>query len=118
MWEIEGTNEFAQWYDACSETEQEAVNEAVAKLEEHGPSLGRPLVDTLSHTRLSNLKELRPSGSFIRILFAFDPRRVAILLIGGDKQARWSTWYRENIPIAERLYDEYLDELRREGLLA
>ena len=79
--------------------------------------MGRPLVDTLSHSRLSNLKELRPPSTFIRILFAFDPRRVAILLIGGDKQKRWSAWYRENIPIAEQLYEEYLAELRQEGLL-
>jgi hypothetical protein len=117
VWETEGTNEFAEWYRACSAEEQESINEAVAKLEEHGPSLGRPLVDTLSRTRLPNLKELRPSGAFIRILFAFDPRRVAILLIGGDKQGRWSAWYREYIPRAERLYEGYLDELRREGLL-
>ncbi len=117
VWEIEGTDEFAEWYRACSVEDQEAINEVVVKLEEHGPSLGRPLVDTLAHTRLSNLKELRPPGTFIRILFAFDPRRVAILLIGGDKQERWSKWYREYIPIAERLYVEYLAELRREGLL-
>ena len=75
------------------------------------------LVDTLSHARLSNLKELRPPGTFIRILFVFDPRHLAILLIGGDKQERWSAWYRDHIPIAERLYEEYLNELRREGLL-
>lgn len=117
MWEIEGTDEFVAWYHACSNEDQEAINEAVAKLEEHGPSLGRPLVDTLAHTRLSNLKELRPPGTFIRILFAFDPRRAAILLIGGNKQDRWSKWYREYIPIAERLYERYLDELRQEGLL-
>ena len=117
VWEIEGTDEFAEWYRACADEEQAAINEAVAKLEEHGPSLGRPLVDTLSYTRLSNLKELRPPGTFIRILFAFDPRRTAILLLGGDKQDRWSKWYREYIPIAERLYEEYLAELRREGLL-
>ena len=117
MWEIEGTDEFAEWYRACSDVDQVAINEAIVKLEEHGPTLGRPLVDTLGHTRLSNLKELRPLGTFIRILFAFDPRRVAILLIGGDKQERWSKWYREYIPIAERLYAEYLAELRREGLL-
>ena len=117
MWEIEVTDEFIAWYHACSDEDQEAINEAVAKLEEYGPSLGRPLVDTLSHTRLPHLKELRPSGTFVRILFAFDPRRVAILLIGGDKQDRWGKWYRAFIPLAERLYEEYLDELRREGLL-
>jgi len=69
VWEIEGTDEFAEWYDGYSDEEQQAINGAVGKLQEHGPSLGRPLVDTLSHTRLPNLKELRPPGAFIRVLF-------------------------------------------------
>jgi hypothetical protein len=60
---------------------------------------------------------LSPSPVLITFLFAFDPRRVAIPLIGGDKQERWSTWYRGYIPIAERLYEDYLAEVRREGLL-
>ena len=53
----------------------------------------------------------------MRILFVFDPRRVAILLLGGDKTGRWQEWYNEAIPAADRLYDDYLAELRREGLL-
>ena len=63
------------------------------------------------------MKELRPLSGSLRILFAFDPRRTAILLIGGDKSGRWREWYREMIPVADRLYDEYLSELEREGLL-
>jgi len=63
------------------------------------------------------MKELRPPATNIRILFAFDPRRIAILLIGGDKTNRWQEWYDENIPIADALYDDYLEELRREGEL-
>jgi hypothetical protein len=63
------------------------------------------------------MKELRPPAGNIRILFAFDPRRMAILLIGGDKTGRWQEWYQEMIPVADRLYDEHLEELRREGLL-
>src|SRR5437764_1881549 len=63
------------------------------------------------------MKELRPPGTNIRILFAFDPRRVAILLIGGNKTNRWQKWYDENISIADELYDEYLEELHREGEL-
>ena len=61
--------------------------------------------------------ELRPPATKIRILFAFDLRRIAILLIGGDKTHRWQEWYDENIPIADTLYDEYLEELHREGEL-
>jgi hypothetical protein len=60
------------------------------------------------------MKELIPMGGAVRILFAFDPRRAAILLIGGDKTNRWSEWYRTMVPVADRLYDEHLLELRAE----
>lgn len=86
-------------------------------LEERGPGLGRPLVDTISGSRHPNLKELRPLVGNIRILFAFDQRRCAILLIGGDKTGRWQEWYEEVIPSADRLYDEHLETLRKEKLL-
>jgi len=62
------------------------------------------------------MKELRPPRN-IRILFAFDPRRIAILLIGGDKKNEWTSWYERHMPIADDLYDRYLAELRAEGLL-
>jgi hypothetical protein len=54
------------------------------------------------------MKELRPHGGHMRVLFAFDPRRMAILLMGGDKSRRWSSWYAEAIPAADALYDEHL----------
>lgn len=57
--------------------------------------------DTLEGSRHPNMKELRPLGSNIRVLFAFDPRRAAILLIGGDKTDRWREWYEEMIPVAD-----------------
>jgi hypothetical protein len=63
------------------------------------------------------MKELRPRGSHVRVLFAFDPRRVAILLLGGDKSGRWKAWYAEAIPAAEQLYEEHLAQLRKEGEL-
>jgi hypothetical protein len=63
------------------------------------------------------MKELRPPEGNIRILFAFDPRRAAILLLGGDKTNQWSTWYDRMIPVADRRYDQHLDTLKREGLL-
>lgn len=61
------------------------------------------------------MKELRPKASAIRILFALDPRRTAILLIGGDKRGRWEEWYDEMIPVADALYDEHLQEIQAEG---
>lgn len=64
------------------------------------------------------MKELRASeGGALRVMFAFDPRRHAILLVGGDKTGRWSEWYEWAIPVADDLYDVYLDELRKEGLI-
>ena len=61
------------------------------------------------------MKELRPPGTNFRVCFAFGPRRMAILLIGGDKSGRWEAWYRENIPVADTLYDDHLATLREEG---
>jgi hypothetical protein len=63
------------------------------------------------------MKELRPRGGHMRVLFAFDPRRMAILLIGGDKSNKWGSWYAEAIPTADELYDEHLQELRDEGAI-
>lgn len=64
------------------------------------------------------MKELRASkGGYLRVLFAFDPRRAGILLLGGDKSGRWNEWYAEFIPVADDLYDTHLEELRREGLI-
>jgi hypothetical protein len=63
------------------------------------------------------MKELRPPGKNIRILFTFDPRRTVILLIGGDKTNNWRIWYEDIIPIADDLYDRHLAEVREEGLL-
>lgn len=116
-WEVEATDQFVDWFDSLSSDDQDTVGIAVEVLEEEGPSLGRPFVDTVKSSRHRNMKELRPQASSIRVLFAFDPRRTAILLLGGDKQGQWQTFYREAIPQADALYDEHLETLRREGLL-
>lgn len=85
------------------------------RLEGLGPSLGGPLVDTLKGSRHKNMKELRPPGTSLRVCFVFDPRRIAIPLLGGDKSGEWSTWYRKNIPVADALYDDHPRTLREEG---
>ncbi len=115
MWQVEYTDQFEGWWLELGEREQEDVRVAVDKLEEYGPALGRPLVDTVKGSRYPKMKELRPLGGNIRVLFAFDPRRSAILLVGGDKTDRWEEFYEEAIPEADRLYEVYLDELREEG---
>ncbi len=117
MWEVQYTDTFGSWWGELTEDEQERVTAAVELLEQGGPALGRPLVDTLKGSRHPNMKELRPRGGHIRVLFAFDPRRMAILLMGGDKARRWSSWYAEAIPAADGLYDEHLQTLRDEGAI-
>lgn len=119
MWEIEITDVFRDWYEGLAEGDQEPVQAAVEILAERGPALGRPLVGEVAGSRIHNLKELIPSGTSMRVLFVFDPRRTAILLLGADKAERgWNRWYdREGKPEAERLYDEHLAELRKEGLI-
>ena len=114
MWQAEYTDQFEQWWDQLSMQEQAAIDVTVEVLQERGPGLGRPFVDTVKGSRHGNMKELRPRGGFIRILFAFNPRRMAILLVGGDKRDRWSSWYEEMIPVADRLFDEHLETLQRE----
>ena len=114
-WEVEYTDQFGEWWDNLAEKEQEAVTAAVNVLQRGGPSLGRPLVDTVKQSRHKNMKELIPPSSDIRVLFAFDPRRAAILLIGGDKSGEWSAWYGRMVPIVDELFDEHLRELESEG---
>jgi hypothetical protein len=83
----------------------------IGLLLEAGSELGRPLADRIQHSRLSNLKELRPGSagrSEIRILYIFDPRRNAVLLVAGDKAGNWKAWYRQAIPLAEQRYENYL----------
>lgn len=117
-WEVEYTDEFGAWWSGLTEAEQEDVRASVAVLRSVGPSLGRPHVDSVASSRHANMKELRVQhrGRPYRVLFAFDPRRAAILLIGGNKTGK-KRWYLEFVPLADRLYDEHLETLRGEGLI-
>ena len=118
MWEVEYTDQFEGWWQQLSVEQQEALDDRVMLLAETGPGLGRPVVGTITGSRHSNMKELRVSqGGALRVLFAFDPRRQAILLVGGDKSGQWNDWYRRAIPEADVLYDVHLAELRAGGLL-
>lgn len=118
MWEVEFTAEFGQWWADLDVAQQAAIAGRVELLAERGPDLGRPAVDRIVGSRHHNMKELRASvDGALRVLFMFDPRRHAILLIGGDKSGRWQQWYEWAIPVADDLYDVYLDELREEGLI-
>jgi hypothetical protein len=112
-WQVKVTDEYAAWFTELIKDDLGSatlVAQAVAALREDGPSLHRPLVERLKGSKIHHLKELRPGSrgrSEIRIIFAFDPMRSALLLLGGDKAGNWERWYRDNIPAAERLYLEY-----------
>lgn len=110
-WEIVLIDEVVEWFMALDATTEKLVTAALDLLEQHGPTLGRPLVDTLTGSKLANLKELRSGSagrSEVPILFVFDPKRQAILLTAGDKAGQWNTWYAEHIPLAEKRYELWL----------
>ncbi len=113
MWDVEVTDQFEQWWDTLSVEDQQTIDAAVGLLEQRGPGLGRPLVDSVKGSRHANMKELR--AGTIRVLFAFNPKRTALLLIGGDKRDRWQEFYAQMIPLADDLFDEHLTELDNEG---
>lgn len=118
VWEVEVTDEFVEWWQNLTSDQQESVTDRVDLLAELGPDLGRPVVDRIQSSRHHNMKELRAAkGGALRVLFMFDPRRQAILLLGGDKSGAWNDWYDWAIPAADDLYDMYLDELKQEGLI-
>jgi hypothetical protein len=114
-YEVEFTEEFEEWWDGLTEEEQDSVAARVELLERHGPNLGRPHADVVHSSRHTNMKELRiqHAGRPYRVLFAFDPARRAILLVGGDKTGN-DRWYEEFVPVADRLFDEHLAALKRE----
>ena len=114
-WEIEYTDQFEKWWNELTADQQERITAAVRLLAQHGPGLGRPAVDTITTSRHPDMKELI-SGT-TRTLFAFDPRRTAILLLAGDKAGQWNQWYTHAIPEADDLYDEHLAELKTQGLI-
>ncbi|MCL2093376.1 MAG: type II toxin-antitoxin system RelE/ParE family toxin [Treponema sp.] len=87
MWEVEYTDEFEAWWETLSIAEQDAVDYSVGLLENEG----RPL----------------------RTFYAFDPRRIAILLIGGDKTGD-DRFYDTMVPVADKIYDVYLKEIQEE----
>lgn len=117
-WQVEGTDEFAEWFLGLIDEEQADVGRVVELLVEHGPALPFPYSSGIVGSRHRHMRELRIQhhGRPYRVLYAFDPRRAAILLLGGDKTGN-NRWYGENVPIAEHRYDEYLRELKKEGLV-
>jgi hypothetical protein len=117
-WEVEYTNEFNVWWTELSETRQDRVLATITLLVAEGPGLGFPHSSAVNGSRHGHMRELRvqSGGNPLRIFYAFDPLRRAILLIGGDKTGK-KRFYGEYVRLADNLYDTYLKELKAEGLL-
>lgn len=113
---MEYTDELEEWWADLTEAEQESIDASVRLLEEKGPNLGFPHTSGIERSKHSHMRELRVqhNGRPYRVLYAFDPRRCAILLLGGDKTGD-DRWYEAHVPIADRLYDTHIETLRKEG---
>jgi len=112
-WNVETTEEFGLWFRALSGSETADVVSVIDALIEKGPGLGFPYTSKIIGSRHAHMRELRiqHAGRPYRVLYAFDPRRAAILLLGGDKTGD-NRWYQRNVPAADRLYDEHLRKLK------
>ena len=115
MWEVEYTDHFEEWWETLDEDEQNDVAKVVTLLEEYGPNLPFPFSSSISSSKYGHMRELRiqHKGDPYRTLYAFDPRRRAILLLGGNKTGN-DRWYEEFVIQADKIYDEHLKQLERE----
>ena len=113
-WDVQFDEDFAAWLLDLEADLRNAIVAHANLLREHGPQLGRPFVDTLEGSDFPNMKELRVQfrGDPWRILFAFDPDRVAILLVGGNKRGD-KRWYRKHLPIADARFRRHLERLEQ-----
>jgi hypothetical protein len=111
-WEVEFSDEFGRWWDTLTASEQKSVDFAVSLLQELGPTLRMPHSSGIVTSRHAHMRELRiqHEGKPYRALYAFDPRRTAFLLIGGDKTGN-DRWYEEYVPRADAIYEQHLREL-------
>ena len=114
-WDVEVTDEFKVWWNGLTEAECISVERAVLLLEERGPDLPFPYSSKVNGSRYSALRELRVQhlGHPYRVLYIFDPHRVALLLLGGDKTGD-DRWYEKNVPAADQLYENYRAEIKEE----
>jgi hypothetical protein len=111
-WTVLFDEDFNEWYQALESGLQDEIMANVEVLKQRGPNLHRPRVDSVKGSAFSNMKELRIQyrGDPWRILFAFDPRRNAILLVGGNKTGK-KDWYVAHIRIADQRFSRHLQSL-------
>ena len=115
-WEVEYTDKFGEWWETLTVKEQIEIDVAVQLLEAKGPTLPYPYSSDVKGSRYGQMRELRiqHKGQPYRILYAFDPRRIAILLIGGKKTGD-ERWYEKLLPLADRLFADHLATIQEEG---
>jgi hypothetical protein len=114
-WDVLFTDEFGEWWNGLTESEQVDVNAYVTLLQKEGPNLPFPYSSDVEQSKYPHMRELRVqhAGRPYRVLYAFDPKRSALLLIGGDKTGN-ERWYDIHVPIADRLYGEHIATIERE----
>ncbi len=111
-WEVEVTDQFKDWFEALTSKEQISIDAYVQMLIEYGPQLPFPYSSQIKGAKTSHMRELRVqhAGEPYRVLYAFDPRRTALLLTGGHKVGD-DRWYSKDVPIADALYEEHIKSL-------
>ena len=116
-YEVEYTDQFGEWWETLDENEQASVDVHVLLLEERGAQLPFPYSSGIEGSKYDEMRELRiqHKGDPYRVLYAFDPRRCALLLIGGNKKGKGNRWYKEFIPIADRIFAEHLKSLKKKN---
>lgn len=110
-WSTHPTAEFDAWFDSLDEIDQKHIVAAVQYLRDEGPMAKMPLSYPIKQNNRCAMRELRPASqkrTEVRILYAFDPKRSAILLLGGDKAGQWDSWYDTNVPVADELFSQHL----------
>lgn len=112
--EVLTTAEFERWSNGLDGERRALVTGALARVAAGGPTLGRPRVDVIHGSRMRKLKEARVERG-IRVLFAFDSNRNAVMLLGGDKTGKWNRWYPQKIQLAERLYLDHERSIGKEA---
>lgn len=115
MWTVLTTDLFDDWFDSQSDDTQEKMLAGLVALQNGGPGVGRPLVDTVNASSHKNMKELRVQhkGDPLRAFFAFDPQRQAIILCAGNKGGNEKRFYKQMIPIADKEFSNHLANLEK-----
>jgi hypothetical protein len=115
MWDVATTDDIDEWFSDLREDAQAEIIATVELLKLLGPTLGRPHADTLNGSKHANMKELRADTAeqVLRVAFAFDPERVAILLVAGNKAGvGQKRFYKRLIAKADQLFDAHLAKLK------